>query len=66
MWKDAELQGDIRYQPVLFFQEILANNLSLLNLIDSKFTIGTRKLQRLYGLSITPARPNNQAQPQRL
>lgn len=65
-WKDAELQGDVRYQPVLFFQEILANNLSLLNLIDSKFTIGTRKLQRLYGLSIVPARPNNQAQPQRL
>jgi hypothetical protein len=65
-WKDAELQGDIRYQPILFFQEILANNLSLLNLIDSKFTIGTRKLQRLYGTSITPARPNNQAQPQRL
>ena len=65
-WKDAELQGDIRYQPVLFFQEILANNLSLLNLIDSKFTIGTRKLQKLYGTTITPARPNNQAQPQRL
>jgi hypothetical protein len=65
-WKDAELQGDIRYQPVLFFQEILANDLSLLNLIDSKFTIATRKLQRLYETKIAPARPNNQAQPQRI
>jgi hypothetical protein len=66
VWNDAELQGDIRYQPVLFFQEILANNLSLLNLIDSRFTIATRKLQRLYGTNIAPARPNNQAQPQRI
>jgi hypothetical protein len=66
MWKDAELQGDIRYQPVLFFQEILANDLSLLNLIDSKFTIVTRKLQRLYGLNVKPPRPNNGQQPQRI
>jgi hypothetical protein len=54
-WKDAELQGDIRYQPILFFREILANDLSLLNLIDSKFTIATRKLQKLYGLDIKQA-----------
>jgi hypothetical protein len=66
VWKDEELRGDIRYQPVLFFQEILANDLSLLNLIDSKFTIATRKLQRLWGTNIGPARPNNQAQPQRI
>jgi hypothetical protein len=65
-WSDAELQGDVRYQPVLFFQEILSHNLSLLNLIDSKFTIGTRKLQKLYGLNVKPARPNNQQQPQRI
>jgi hypothetical protein len=65
-WSDAELRGDVRYQPVLFFQEILSNNLSLLNLIDSKFTIATRKLQRLYGTNIPPARPNNQQQPQRI
>src|SRR5260370_15290868 len=66
MWKDAELQGDIRYQPVLFFQEILANDLSLLNLIDSKFTIVTRKLQKLYGLNVKPPRANNGQQPQRI
>lgn len=65
-WTDAELQGDIRYQPVLFFREILSDDLSLLNLIDSKFTILTRKLQRLYGLNLKPPRPNNQAQPQRV
>jgi hypothetical protein len=65
-WKDEELRGDIRYQPVLFFQEILAKDLSLLNLIDSKFTIATRKLQRLWGTNIAPVRANNQAQPQRI
>lgn len=66
MWSDAELQGDIRYQPVLFFREILSNNLSLLNLIDSKFTIATRKLQKLYGLNVKPPRPDHQQQPQRI
>jgi len=63
IWKDAELQGDIRYQPILFFQEILANDLSLLNLLDSKFTITTRKLQRLYGLNI---KQRKDSQPQRV
>jgi Protein of unknown function (DUF1592)/Protein of unknown function (DUF1588)/Protein of unknown function (DUF1585)/Protein of unknown function (DUF1595) len=62
-WKDAELQGDIRYQPVLFFQEILANDLSLLNLLDSKFTIATRKLQKLYGLDI---KQRKDSQPERI
>jgi hypothetical protein len=66
-WSDSELQGDIRNQPVLFFREILANDLPILDLIDSKWTIATRKLQRvLYKTSIKPARPNNQEQPQRI
>jgi hypothetical protein len=64
-WSDEELRGDIRYQPVLFFREILSNNLSLLNLVDSKFTIATRKLQKLYGLDVKPPRPVGQ-QPQRI
>jgi len=55
-WSDEELQGDIRYQPVLFFREIVANDLSLLNLLDSKFTIATKKLQKLYGLNVKPPR----------
>ena len=49
---DAEIQSAIRYEPILFFQEILANNLSLLNLIDSKFTILTNKSARLYDLKL--------------
>src|SRR6185436_15783199 len=35
---DSELQAAIRYEPILFFQDLLASNLSLLNLLDSKFT----------------------------
>ena len=65
-WSDEELRGDIRYQPVLFFREIVANDLSLLNLIDSKFTIATRKLQKLYGLNVKPPRPEVGQQPQRI
>jgi hypothetical protein len=63
--KDTELQGDVRYQPVLFFQEILANDLSLLNLLDSKFTITTRKLQKLYGTEARAPGKNGSA-PQRV
>jgi hypothetical protein len=64
---DEELQGDIRYQPVLFFREIVANDLSLLNLLDSKFTIATKKLQKLYGLNVKPPRSDIGAEsPQRI
>ena len=48
---DAELQSAIRYEPVLFFHEIVSKNLSLLNLIDSRFTVLTNKLARFYGIS---------------
>jgi hypothetical protein len=66
-WNDSELQGDIKNQPVLFFREILANDLSILDLLDSKWTIATRKLQKvLYGTNIKPSRPDNQEQPQRI
>jgi hypothetical protein len=50
---DAEIQSAIRYEPILFFQELLTENLSLLNLIDSKFTILTNKLQKHYGIELT-------------
>ncbi|MCX6623668.1 MAG: DUF1592 domain-containing protein [Acidobacteria bacterium] len=63
---DDELRSDIRYQPVVFFREILSNDLSLLNLLDSKFTTATRKLQKLYGLNIKPPRPDAGGQPQRI
>lgn len=66
MYADDELRSDIRYQPIMFFHELLVNNLSLLNLIDSKFTVATRKLQRLYGLNVPPPRANAGGQPQRI
>ena len=66
-WKDSELQGDIENQPVLFFREILSHDLTLLDLLDSKWTIATRKLQKVvYNTAIKPARPDNQEQPQRI
>jgi hypothetical protein len=66
-WNDSELQGDIKNQPILFFREIVANDLPILDLLDSKWTIATRKLQRtLYGTNVKPARPDNQEQPQRI
>src|SRR5262249_20684355 len=49
-----------------FFQEILSRNLSLLDLLDSTYTIATRKLQRLYGLNVRPPRPDAGGQPQRI
>jgi hypothetical protein len=50
---DEEVTSAIRYEPILFFQEILAQNFSLLNLIDSNFTILTNKLQRFYGINLS-------------
>jgi hypothetical protein len=50
---DAEIQSAIRYEPIIFFQELLAGNLSLLNLLDSNFTILTNKLQRHYSIELT-------------
>ena len=55
---NEELQSAIRYEPILFFREVLASNLSLLNLIDSNFTILTSRLQRHYGLKLKE--PNQQ------
>ena len=55
---DAEIQSGIRYEPILFFQELLTANLSLLNLIDSKFTVMSNKLAKHYG--IKPAKPIRQ------
>jgi hypothetical protein len=48
-YSNEELRSDIHYQPLLFFREVLSENLSLLNLIDSKFTILTKSLSNHYG-----------------
>ena len=55
-YQDAEIQAAIRYQPILFFQELMASNLSLLNLLDSKFTFLNSALDRHYGLKIPKLR----------
>ncbi len=47
---DAELKSVIGYEPVLFFQEILAGGSSLLELIDSDWTFLNRTLVRHYNL----------------
>jgi hypothetical protein len=47
-YANEELRSDIHYQPILFFREILSQNLSLLNVIDSKNTILTRSLAQHY------------------
>jgi hypothetical protein len=49
-FSDEELRSDIRYQPFLFFREVLIRDMSLLNLIDSTHTIGTSNLARHYGV----------------
>jgi hypothetical protein len=59
---EPEVQSGIRYEPILFFQELLAQNLSLLNLIDSKFTVVSSKLARYYGWNI----PGLRQQPKRV
>lgn len=60
---DEELRSDIRYQPVLFFREVLIRNLPLDNLIESKYTIGTSNLTKHYGVTL-PLNRNAAKQPQ--
>lgn len=66
LYYDDEVQSGIRYEPILYFQEVLAKNLSLLTLIDSDFTIATRKLLKLYSLDVAMPRKDAQQQPQRV
>jgi hypothetical protein len=49
---ETELQSAIRYEPIIFFKELLIQNLSLLNLIDSKFAMLNKPLQSLYALNV--------------
>ena len=60
--KDEDLRSDIRYQPIMFFREVFLQNLSLAYFLDSKHTIGTRKLERHFGLKLA-LRPNQTSQP---
>jgi len=60
---DEELRGDIRIQPQQFFRELLVRNMSVLNLIDSKYTIGTSNLSKHFGFKLA-VRANQAKQPQ--
>ncbi len=61
--KDADLRGDITLQPVYFFREMLIRDVSILDLIDSKYTIGTIALSKHFGLKL-PLSQNGNSQPQ--
>ena len=61
--KDADLRGDITLQPVYFFREMLMRDLPILELIDSKFTIGTSHLAKHFGVEL-PLNKNGTSQPQ--
>ncbi len=50
---DDELRAAIKYEPILFFQEIVAENLPIRTLLDAKFTYLNTKLQKHYGIKLT-------------
>ena len=47
---DSELEGGMKYEPIFFMEDLLADNRSLLNLIDSDFTYVNRRLANHYGI----------------
>jgi hypothetical protein len=63
---DADLQGEIRFQPILFFHSMLANNDPVTDLVDSNWTIITKKLAELYGIDKSLLRKESQSQPFRI
>src|SRR6185369_13743379 len=58
-----ELRSDIQLQPTLFVREVFIRNLSLVNLLDSKYTIATSFLAKHFGLTL-PLNKNANKQPQ--
>jgi Protein of unknown function (DUF1588)/Protein of unknown function (DUF1592)/Protein of unknown function (DUF1585)/Protein of unknown function (DUF1587)/Protein of unknown function (DUF1595) len=63
---DADLQGDIRFQPTVFFHTMMANNAPVTDLLDSNWTIITKKLLELYKLDKSLLRKENHEQPHRI
>lgn len=49
----SELEGGMKYEPVFFMEDLLAENHSLLNWIDSDYTYANRSLARHYGIEGT-------------
>jgi len=63
--QSIELQGDVRFQPIVFFHTLLANDLPLTDLIDSNWTIATRTLGKVYFPEIK-VRKENSEQPHKI
>ncbi|MGC6550879.1 MAG: DUF1592 domain-containing protein [Rubripirellula sp.] len=47
---DSELEGGMKYEPIFFFEHLLSENESVLELIDSDFTYLNNRLARHYGV----------------
>jgi hypothetical protein len=63
---DADLQGDIRFQPIVFFHTMIATDAPVTDLLDSNWTIITKKLVTLYGMDKSVLRKEDQEQPHRI
>ena len=48
-FQDEELASAMRYEPIMFFEEVLRENLPLTSFLDANFTVLTNKLARHYG-----------------
>jgi hypothetical protein len=62
----AELQGDIRLQPAVFFQQMLTANDPLTDLIDSNWTMLTKTLGNFYQIDPKLLPKDKQEQPHRI
>lgn len=60
---DADLRGDIALQPIYFFRELLIRDMPILDLLDSKYTIGSSHLAKHFGVKL-PLNQNATSQPQ--
>lgn len=65
-WYDEEIQSGLKYEPVIFYQEVLASNRSLLDFIDSNWTILTNKTQRHYEITLLPGTERLRQQPRKV
>jgi hypothetical protein len=60
---DEELRGDLRFEPIMFFRELLVRDLSIMELLDSKYAIGSSNLEKHYGITM-PLDKGRRKQPQ--
>ena len=47
---DSELEGGMKYEPIFFFDYLLSQNRSVLELLDSDYTFVHRRLAQHYGI----------------